>query len=115
MSYLEGIVRTFSEDITRHRKYSYSHDGLEDYLLAHPNVGCLTCKVNNNRQENLETMLLRTPSARTCIIYAHGLGSNKLEALSLAKYFPKNGFDICAFDFSGSGRSEGDFTSYGLL
>lgn len=60
-------------------------------------------------------MLLRTTSARACIIYAHGLGSNKLEALSLAKFFPKHGFDICSFDFSGSGRSEGHFTSYGLL
>jgi pimeloyl-ACP methyl ester carboxylesterase len=60
-------------------------------------------------------MLLKTPNARACIVYAHGLGSNKLEALSLAKFFPKHAFDICAFDFSGSGRSEGNFTSYGLL
>jgi hypothetical protein len=105
MSYLESLVRNFAQDITRHRKYNYSHDGLEDYLLAHPEVGCLTCKVPNAREENLETMLLRTHQARACIIYAHGLGSNKLEALSLAKFFPKFGFDICAFDFSGSGRS----------
>lgn len=60
-------------------------------------------------------MLLKAGNSRACIVYAHGLGSNKLEALSLAKYFPKHGFDICAFDFSGSGRSEGNFTSYGLL
>ena len=115
MSYLENIVRTFAEDITRHRKYNYSHDGLEEFLLAHPHVGCLTCKVPNNRQENLETLLLRRHNARACIVYGHGLGSNKLEALSLAKSFLKYGFDICAFDFSGSGRSEGGYTSYGLL
>jgi hypothetical protein len=78
MSYLDGIVRTFAEDITRHRKYNYSHDGLEEYLLAHPQVGCLTCKVPNTREENLETMLLKTNNSRTCIVYAHGLGSNKL-------------------------------------
>jgi pimeloyl-ACP methyl ester carboxylesterase len=60
-------------------------------------------------------MVLRTHNAHTCIVYGHGLGSNKLEALSLAKFFPKYGFDICAFDFSGSGRSEGHYTSYGLL
>lgn len=60
-------------------------------------------------------MLLKSKKSNACIIYAHGLGSNKLEALTLAKFFPKYGYDICAFDFSGSGRSEGTYTSYGLL
>jgi pimeloyl-ACP methyl ester carboxylesterase len=60
-------------------------------------------------------MILRNKGSKACILYAHGLGSNKLEALSLAKFFLKHGYDICAFDFSGSGRSEGDYTSYGLL
>jgi uncharacterized protein YutD len=49
MSYLEGIVRTFAEDITRNRKYNYSHDALEEYLISHPEIGCSTFKVNNRR------------------------------------------------------------------
>jgi hypothetical protein len=60
-------------------------------------------------------MLLKNKNASACIVYAHGLGSNKLEGLSIAKYFMKQGFDLCSFDFSSSGRSEGEFTSYGLL
>jgi len=60
-------------------------------------------------------MLLKGHKNNKCIIYAHGLGSNKLEVLPIAKFFIKQGFDICAFDFSGSGRSEGEITSYGLL
>lgn len=105
MSYLEGVVRNFAEDITRNRRYNYSHDALEEYLLAHPEIGCATFKVSNRRNENLETMILKTKKASSCIVYAHGLGSNKLEALPLAKFFPRHGYDICSFDFSSSGRS----------
>lgn len=62
----------------------------------------------------IETVLLKKKGAKTCILYAHGLGSNKLEALSMAKYFLKQGLDVCSFDFSGSGRSEGETTTYGV-
>lgn len=34
--------------------------------------------------------------------------------MGIAKTFLKQGYDVCAFDFSGSGRSEGEWTSYGL-
>jgi uncharacterized protein len=37
-----------------------------------------------------------------------------LEALSVAKYFLKLKYDVCSFDFSGSGRSEGNCISYGI-
>ena len=39
------------------------------------------------------------------------------EVLSLAKYMYQKeaNFYICAFDFSGSGRSEGENTTYGIL
>ena len=33
----------------------------------------------------------------------------------MANYYIKQGFDICSFDFSSSGRSDGYYTSYGLL
>lgn len=115
MNYLEELVKTLAEDITRHRRYNYSHDALEEYLLAHPEIGCATFKVLNSRQQNLDTLLLRNKKAKGCIVYAHGLGSNKLEALTLARFFPKFGYDICSFDFSSSGRSEGSYTTYGLL
>ena len=32
----------------------------------------------------------------------------------MASYYLKHGFDICSFDFSSSGRSDGNYTSYGL-
>ncbi len=75
---------------------------------------CSNFRIVNNRNHLLETILLKKGGNSTCILYAHGLGSNKLEGLSIARYFLKQGFDVCSFDFSGSGRSEGDLTTYGL-
>lgn len=37
-----------------------------------------------------------------------------MEALPIAKYFLKQGYDVISFDFSGSGKSEGDITTYGI-
>jgi hypothetical protein len=53
MTYMEGIARNFAIDITHHRKYNYSHDALEEFLLAHPQVGCSTFKVANSRTQQL--------------------------------------------------------------
>ena len=53
-------------------------------------------------------------SKDVCILYAHGLGSNKLEGLNLVKnIFDRCHYDVCSFDFSGSGKSEGQHTTYG--
>ena len=46
---MEGLVRSFAADITRHRRYAYSHEQLEEYLLRHNDVGCCTLKVPNQR------------------------------------------------------------------
>ena len=32
----------------------------------------------------------------------------------MAKQFIKEDIDVCCFDFSGSGRSEGNLTTYGI-
>jgi hypothetical protein len=42
------------------------------------------------------------------------LGSNRLEVTNLLKDENNFQFDICSFDFSGSGKSEGKYTTYGL-
>lgn len=81
----------------------------------HPEVHCSHFRIPNSRGHLLETLLFRTHPTDTCILYAHGLGSNKLEALSIAKCYLRQGYDVCSFDFGGSGRSEGEMTTYGLL
>lgn len=80
-------------------------------------------KVYNSRHESLKCTLIRRAKTKNrykennlnekCIIYLHGLGSNRLEALTIAQYMPKN-YCLCMFDMSGSGKSEGNFVTYGL-
>lgn len=43
----------------------------------------------------------------------HGLGSSKLEALSIVEYLPKQ-YCLFAFDFAGCGKSQGESITYGL-
>lgn len=43
----------------------------------------------------------------------HGYGSNRLECTNILKILPEN-YALCAFDFSGSGKSEGDLITYGM-
>jgi alpha-beta hydrolase superfamily lysophospholipase len=111
---MDNIVRSFATDLLRHRRYNYSQEPLEDFLMVHPSMHCQQFRIPNAQGHLLETILLRRMQSSACILYAHGLGSNKLEALSIAKHFTKQGYDVCSFDFSASGRSEGDHITYGI-
>lgn len=53
------------------------------------------------------------PPTRRCIIYLHSHGGNRMEGLSLLNYCPSMDASLCLFDFSGSGYSEGRYTSLG--
>jgi alpha/beta superfamily hydrolase len=43
----------------------------------------------------------------------HGNAGNKLEGLSYASKIVKGGCNLCVFDFSGCGNSEGEFVTLG--
>lgn len=43
----------------------------------------------------------------------HGLGSMRLEGLTILKSLPKI-YSLCLFDFSGCGKSVGETVTYGL-
>lgn len=102
---MENIVRNFAFDLTRPRRYTYSHESLEELLLLHPDIHSSNFKLANPRAHNIDVLHLKQSRSDGCILYAHGLGSNKLEALPIAKYFLKQGYDVISFDFSGSGKS----------
>ena len=42
-----------------------------------------------------------------------GYGSNRLECTNILRALPDH-YAVCAFDFSGSGKSEGDLVTYGM-
>lgn len=49
------------------------------------------------------------------VVYLHGNGSCRVEATTLLPLTIPYGVGVFAFDFSGSGRSEGEYSSLGLL
>ena len=48
-----------------------------------------------------------------CVIYVHANASSRLEGINMKRYLLKNSINICAFDFEGSGYSEGEYISLG--
>lgn len=71
--------------------------------------------LRNHRGETLKCTLVRHRAApaskendsainNRCILYLHGLGSSRLEALALVQQLPRN-YCLCMFDMSGSGKS----------
>ena len=50
-----------------------------------------------------------------CVIYMHGNSSSRLECLPQLSMLLSMGITVLAFDFSGSGSSEGDYVSLGIL
>ena len=48
-----------------------------------------------------------------CVIYLHGNSSSRCEVVPEIKYLLKKGITVFAFDFSGCGRSEGEYISLG--
>ena len=55
----------------------------------------------------------RTGDLMPCIIYMHGNGGNKMEGLTYGQRILPMGINLCSFDFSGCGNSEGDWVTLG--
>eukprot|EP01017_Pseudomicrothorax_dubius_P022708 TRINITY_DN24542_c0_g1_i2.p1 TRINITY_DN24542_c0_g1~~TRINITY_DN24542_c0_g1_i2.p1 ORF type:complete len:355 (+),score=69.68 TRINITY_DN24542_c0_g1_i2:132-1196(+) len=51
---------------------------------------------------------------RPCVVYLHGSSSSRVEALSVLRSLLPIGIIVCAFDFAGTGHSEGDYVSLGV-
>lgn len=52
--------------------------------------------------------------AAPCVVYLHGNGSCRVEATMLLGHLIPYGLSLFAFDFSGSGRSDGEYISLGV-
>ena len=48
-----------------------------------------------------------------CVLYAHGATENKLEGLEQLELVLPLGINLCSFDFSGCGNSEGEYVTFG--
>jgi pimeloyl-ACP methyl ester carboxylesterase len=52
-------------------------------------------------------------SQSPCIIYCHGNAGNKIDIIEIFDFLLWD-FNICSFDFSGAGNSEGDYVTLGF-
>jgi pimeloyl-ACP methyl ester carboxylesterase len=68
---------------------------------------------NHNYEKLYASLFKKTPLPDLCIVFMHGYGSNRLECTNIIKELPAN-YALCSFDFSGSGKSEGDLVTYGM-
>ena len=57
----------------------------------------------------------RQSSTLPCVIYMHGNSSARLEGLNLLALVLSLGCNFCSFDFSGSGKSDGEYVSLGAF
>ena len=78
MDFINSGIRQITSELIQPRKYNYCLDALDHFLDSNPDVTCKHSIIKNKRGENLFTMLLKRTISDTCVIYAHGLGSNKI-------------------------------------
>lgn len=64
---------------------------------------------HDNDQEKLSKLKLNRP----CCIYLHSQSGNKIEGLNILDFCIENGYGLCVFDFSGCGKSEGEYSTLG--
>lgn len=73
-------------------------------------------EVSNRNNKNISAFLFHCPEvvADHTIIYLHGNGGSKIEALSMVPLIPKFKINIVAFDFLGCGCSDSETLTYGI-
>ena len=77
-------------------------------------------EINNPKGEKLSCTMFepstdadRSGDEMPCVIYMHGNASNKTEGLQYAPLLASHGLNLCTFDFSGCGKSQGNWVTLG--
>lgn len=78
-----------------------------DYNLLNKKGNILKVSFLEQELETRENYLMPV------VIYLHGNSSSRIEGMKSAPELLKKGINICIFDFSGCGHSEGDYISLG--
>ncbi|CDF34415.1 unnamed protein product [Chondrus crispus] len=105
--------------IIRPPRAHYSTSDLGDRVLLVDRVpACRTdLHLRNARDQTLQASHFKpvaAPPDAPVVVYLHGNGSCRVEATTLLHYVIPYGLSLFAFDFSGSGRSEGEYISLGV-
>lgn len=113
-------IAALADFIIRPPRACYSRHDLGDQLFSVEGAPASRedLTVENSRGFTLHASHFR-PSCphphHPTVVYLHGNGSCRVEATTLLPLTIPYGVAVFAFDFSGSGRSEGEYSSLGLL
>ncbi|KAL4508085.1 hypothetical protein ABPG72_021458 [Tetrahymena utriculariae] len=87
-------------------------------VFQHQQVERTDFQVQNPRKEKLQCSIYTNnlvQSKAVAVVYLHGNAGTRLDSVPAVKHIvSKLGVDLCSFDFSGCGRSEGDFVTLGI-
>lgn len=59
-------------------------------------------------------MPARADDPQGTVVFLHGYGASKWQALGVAPFLHRNGWNVLAFDFRAHGWSEGAYTTFGI-
>jgi pimeloyl-ACP methyl ester carboxylesterase len=82
---------------------------MESFDVYNPNGEKLSCSFLEPKDE-----ADRSAMDMPCVIYMHGNASCKMEGIELAQDILPLGVNLCCFDFSGCGNSEGEWVTLGM-
>ena len=90
---------------------SYRHDFHFRNEQNHRIEVSLFIPISKNLDFNIKEINLRLNCP--CVIYCHSQSGNKVEGLFLKENCIANNYALCLFDFSGCGKSEGEYVTLG--
>jgi pimeloyl-ACP methyl ester carboxylesterase len=115
-----SLINEIVDKLFKHRRTDYSEFALgtspdnPEHTLSLTAIDHEILRVPNQKYEKLYASLFKkNPHPEICILFMHGYGSNRLECANILRILPEQ-YALCAFDFSGSGKSEGDLITYGM-
>lgn len=110
-------MQSFIEPFLKPRRISYNLHSLgpRRFILAGKVYRRVDFDLQNDRSLTLKCSFFEadvsTPSR--CVVYCHGNCGNRMDSLEVIDFVLPQGMTMCAFDFSGSGQSEGEYVSFG--
>lgn len=116
---MSKYVQMGFEAICRPPRADYKIDDISNYIFVenYGNVTRVPVTFTNPRGQNIVGSYYPPNgeiAEKSCVIYLHGNASCQLEGTFLVPIFCPAGVSVLCFDFSGCGKSEGEYISLGL-
>lgn len=96
------------DNLFSYRKDFFFHNKLDNQVQV-----SLFIPYDPNKHDNDVEKLSKLKLNRPCCIYLHSQSGNKIEGLGILDFCIENGMGLCVFDFSGCGKSEGEYSTLG--